>query len=135
MAWLASIAGLLALSAVSVGPVYWFGKQRNRISNVDAAHVAAVGLILVSAAVHLYLFLQHSELEMLLAGLGFIGAVVLFFLGISRRLLYAVGIPYVAAQFVLWWMSDMPHLQSYGLLDKASQALLVVVLTYLLIVE
>lgn len=135
MAWLISVAGLVAIAALPVGSAYWFGKRRDRFSDVDAGPAAAIGLILVSAAVHLYLFLQHNEVVMLLAGLGFVGAVVLFFLGVSRRLLYAVGIPYVVAQLVLWWSSGMPHLQSYGLFDKAVQVLLLVVLAYLLVTE
>ncbi|WP_049972734.1 hypothetical protein [Haladaptatus cibarius] len=63
------------------------------------------------------------------------GVVVLLFLGVNRRLLYTGGIPYVAAQLVLWWTSGMPHFQGYGLLDKVNQTLLVVVLAYLLIAE
>ncbi|WP_139329013.1 hypothetical protein [Haladaptatus litoreus] len=92
-AWLTSIAGLVAIAALPVAPAYWYGKQRDRFSDVDAGPAVAIGLILVRAAVHLYLFVQHEEVVMLLAGLGFVGAVVLFLLGVSRRLLYAVGIP------------------------------------------
>ncbi|WP_158059274.1 hypothetical protein [Halorussus halophilus] len=132
LGWVKSIVGLVALAAVPTAPAYWFGKQRDRLLDFGGGELTAIGLILVSAAVHLYLFVQHSELKMLLAGLGFVGAVVLFFLGVNRRLLYALGIPYVAAQIALWWESGMPHLQSFGLLDKVAQILLIGVLSYLL---
>lgn len=133
LAWTVSIAGLfVAITAVPAAPTYWFGKQRDRVSDLESIHFLAVGLILFSAAVHLYLYFQHGELLMLLAGAGFLGAVVLFFLGFSRRILYLVGVAFVAVQLVLWAVSGMPHLQSYGLLDKIAQVLLLGVLGYLL---
>jgi hypothetical protein len=133
--WATSIAGLFALAALPTVPAYWFGKQQKRFSGIGGLELTAIGLILISAAVHLYLFLQHSEVQMLLAGVGFLGAIVLFFVGVSHRLLYLVGIPYIAAQIVLWWMAGMPHLQTYGLLDKIAQVLLIGILGYLLWTE
>jgi hypothetical protein len=133
--WMISIAGLFAVVALPAAPAYWFGKQRNRISGVDNVHLAAIGLGLLSAAIHLYLFLEHGEVQMLLAGLGFLGGVGLFFAGVSRRVLYLLGIPYVAAQLTLWYSAGMPHIQSYGLLDKVAQVLLIGILGYLLWTE
>lgn len=133
--WVFSIAGLFAVVAIPTAPAFWFGKQRDLVSEVNSAHLAAIGLVLLSAAIHFYLFLQHSEVQMLLAGLGFLGAVGLFFAGVSRRLLYLLGLPYVAVQLVLWYSAGMPHLHSYGLLDKIAQVLLIGTFSYLLWTE
>ncbi|WP_143423334.1 hypothetical protein [Halegenticoccus soli] len=132
LTWATGIIGLIAVAALPTAPAYWVGKRRDHLSDLESVHIAVIGLSLVSAAVHIYLYLQHSEVQMLLAGLGFIGATVLFFLGVNRRLLYAVGIPYVATQFVLWWKAGMPHLQTYGGIDKVAQLLLIGILVYLL---
>jgi hypothetical protein len=74
---------------------------------------------------------EHGETVMLLAALGFLGGIGLYFTGISRRLLYATGIGYTVVQLVLWYTAGMPHLNSFGLLDKVAQILLIAALGYL----
>ena len=86
---------------------------------------------LFTPAVHLYQFLAHGQVIMLLAGLGFVGGVVLLFAGVARRYLYAAGIAYTLVQILLWTTDGMPHLENFGLLDEVVQASLVAVLGYL----
>jgi hypothetical protein len=65
-----------------------------------------------------------------LAGVGYAGALVLFFLDYRRRLLYLVGIPYTAVQIPIWLVVK----SEYGMVDyvdKAAQVVLILVLIYL----
>ena len=67
---------------------------------------------------------------MALAGVGYAGALALFFIDYRRRLLYLIGIPYTAVQFPLWIVAK----SEYGVVDyvdKAVQVALIVVLIYL----
>jgi hypothetical protein len=62
-----------------------------------------------------------------LAGVGYAGALVLFFLNYRRRLLYLIGIPYTAVQIPIWIVVK----SEYGVVDyvdKAVQVALIVVL-------
>ncbi|WP_338730055.1 hypothetical protein [Haladaptatus sp. DJG-WS-42] len=98
-------------------------------------HQAAALLAVFSAAVHLYLFLEHGTLVMLPAGLGFLGGIGLFFAGINRRVLYLAGIAFTALQIPLWVLEGLAHLQNFGLLDKVAQVTLIAILGYLIFTE
>jgi hypothetical protein len=104
-----------------------------------------VGIVLaaITGVVHLVIstgFLPEPlGISFLLAGLGFLGAIVLVLLGYRRRTVYAVGIPYTAVQIVLWYVlnfdgvSDMLETAGpLGVLDKAVQIAFVLVLIALL---
>lgn len=125
--WPAMLAGLFVL----VAPAYWTSRDRSAVREATRLHGLALALVLFTTAVHLYLFLRHGRVVMLLAGLGFLGGVGLYLRGANRRALYAAGIPYTLLQVVLWAGEGMPHLASFGLLDKLAQGTLVVVLAYL----
>jgi hypothetical protein len=56
----------------------------------------------VTGAVHLYLYATTGVVLFLFAGLGFFGAVGLLLTTFSRRLLFALGIPFTGIQIVLW---------------------------------
>lgn len=107
---------------------------RLQTDTLTGVHWAAVGLATITGIVHLYLYWTQEFLPFLLAGLGFFGAVGLLMLNFHRRLLYAVGVPYTAAQMVAWYVQGMPEFQ-LGVFDKAVQALLIVLLVYLFVVE
>jgi len=68
----------------------------------------------------------------LLAGVGFFGAIALFLLGYRRRLLYAVGVVYTGVQIPLWYVVKAGNYTTVGYVDKAVQVLLVVLLIALL---
>ncbi|WP_435156947.1 hypothetical protein [Haladaptatus sp. DFWS20] len=91
-------------------------------------------LAIITGIVHLYLYWETGFAPFLLAGLGFIGAVGLLFTTFSRRLLYAIGIPYIGIQILLWIAFGMQNLV-LGVFDKSVQILLVGLLIALLLVE
>lgn len=100
------------------------------LDKLGSGHSLAIILAAITGVIHLYLGIEHGDPALLLAGAGFFGAVVLFLLGIARRLLYAVGIVYTAAQLVLWWAMGAPHLE-IAFFDKVVQVSLIVLLAYL----
>lgn len=129
--WPTMIGGLFLLGTVATAPVYQYANKRRQDFSVSSVHLFVALLALFTAAVHLYLFLEHGSLIMLFAGLGFLGGIGLFFVGINRQYLYLFGILFTAVQILLWVNDGMPHLGSFGLIDKVVQTLLIVTLGYL----
>lgn len=106
--------------------------------SLTALHWIAVGLTIVTGVVHLALgvmfFPGALPVAFLLAGFGFFGGIVLFLRGYRRRLLYLVGIPYVALQIVLYLLINQtadPAVSPVEGIDKAAQILLIVLLVVL----
>lgn len=97
-------------------------------------HKVAIALAATTGIVHLYLYWAQEFVPFLLAGLGFFGAVVLLVSGVNRRLLYAVGVPFTAAQIAVWVAQGMPEF-ALGAFDKTVQVALIAVLTYLFVSE
>lgn len=129
--WLSVVGGLFLLGTVATAPTYrYFGSNREGFK-ATPVHFGVALLAVFTAAVHLYLFIGHGETVMLLAGAGFIGGIALFFAGFDRRYLYAGGALFTLVQIPLWVLEGMPHLDSFGLLDKVVQVLLVLLLGYL----
>jgi hypothetical protein len=90
----------------------------------------AVALVVVTGVLHVYAGIVEGRIPVALAGVGYAGALVLFFFDYRRRLLYLIGIPYTAVQFPLWLVAK----SEYGMVDyvdKAVQVALIVVLIYL----
>ncbi|SFL44773.1 hypothetical protein SAMN04487950_3791 [Halogranum rubrum] len=129
--WLSVVGGLFLVGAVATAPTYRYLSSNRDGFEATAIHFAVALLALFTAAVHLYLFIEHGEVIMLLAGGGFIGGIVLFFTGFNRQHLYASGALFTLAQISLWIVEGMPHLDSFGLLDKVVQVLFVLLLGYL----
>lgn len=112
----------------TLGPIHWLG--------VLAA--------LVSAGVHLLLGVRMIPsalgISFVLAGLGFVGGVVLVLAGVRRRAVYAVGIPFTLVQIVLWYVINFADtgnsipadVGTLGAVDKIAQAVLLVVLVALI---
>jgi hypothetical protein len=133
--WLFVVGGLFLVGAIATAPTYRYFSSNRDGFEVTSSHLAVALLALFTAAVHLYLFLEHGEVVMLLAGAGFVGGIVLFFTGFNRRYLYAGGALFTLVQVPLWVLEGMPHLESFGLLDKVVQVLLVLLLGYLYLRE
>ncbi|PSP77503.1 hypothetical protein BRC81_09825 [Halobacteriales archaeon QS_1_68_20] len=76
------------------------------------------------------MFVTEDWIPLLLAGLGFFGAVALFLLNVNRALLYPVGILYTAAQVVGYLLLPLGPLW-VAVLDKTVQVALIVLLAYL----
>lgn len=129
--WVAVVGGLFLVGALATTPTYRYLSSNHETFEATPVHLGAALLAILSAAVHLYLFLAHGELVMLLAGAGFIGGIGLFFAGFNRQYLYAGGALFTLIQIPLWVAEGTPHLTSFGLVDKIAQVLLVVLLGYL----
>ena len=72
--------------------------------SLTRTHWLAVLFALGTGGIHVYAGLVEGRIPVLLAGVGFFGAVVLFFVDYRRTLLYILGIIYTAVQFPLWYV-------------------------------
>ncbi|MEM4781044.1 MAG: hypothetical protein QXG03_05740 [Halalkalicoccus sp.] len=114
------------------------------IDTLDGLHWLGILCALVSAAVHLLLgvwFLPSGlGISFVLAGLGFVGGVVLVIVDFHRRAVYAVGIPFTLVQIVLWYVVNFVELSksfptdiaTLDAVDKIAQVVLLAVLVVLL---
>ncbi|WP_302081457.1 hypothetical protein [Salinibaculum rarum] len=91
----------------------------------------AVALVATTGILHVYAGFIEGRIPVLLAGVGYGGALVLFALDYRRRLLYLVGIPYTLVQIPLWYVANAGEFTVVGYADKATQVLLVLTLVYL----
>jgi hypothetical protein len=101
-----------------------------RIGQLTGLQWVAVALVVATGALHVFAGVVEARPPVLLAGGGYAGALVLFFLGYRRRLLYLVGIPYTAVQFPLWLVAKSEY-GVVGYADKAVQVALILVLVSL----
>ncbi len=120
------------------------GGVKVRIESLDS--IAWIGIVaaIVSGAVHLFLglrmFPSGMGISFILAGLGFLGAITLVLIGYYRRLVYAVGIPFVLVQIGLWYVFNFMNgpkvfpadIGTIGAIDKIAQLVLLGVLVALL---
>lgn len=114
-----------------------------RTESLSSLHWIGVVAAIVTAAVHLFLGARMLPSAMgisfVLAGLGFLGGLVLLFLDYRRRTLYAVGIGYTLVQILLWYAVNFAgggksfpaDVGTLGGVDKVAQGVLVVVLVAL----
>ena len=72
-----------------------------------------------------------TRIPVLLAGVGFFGAVVLFLVDCRRSLVYVLGIIYTAVQLPLWYVVKAGEYTTLGYVDKGIQFVLIVLLVYL----
>lgn len=108
--------------------------------------LAYVGIIaaVISAIIHLLLGVRligsSLGISFILAGVGFLGAIVLVLFNYRRRTVYAVGIPFTAIQLVLWYYLNFAvggkafpaGIGTFGAIDKIAQVVLIGVLVVLL---
>jgi hypothetical protein len=99
--------------------------------SLGTVHWLAILLVLTTGVIHVYAGVIEARVPVALAGLGFIGATVLFLTDYRRSLLYPVGIVYTAVQIPLWYVAKAGEYTALGYVDKAIQVILVVVLAYL----
>lgn len=109
---------------------------RLRTDSLTSLHWVGIVLALLSGVIHLVLGVgglpSPQAISFVLAAGGFFGAVVLVLLDYRRRLVYLVGIPFVAVQFVLYFVLNWPDVWNPGgIVDKLAQAALIVVLVVL----
>lgn len=114
------------------------------VGSLDGVHWLGTVAALVTAAVHLLLGVRMLPsgmgISFVLAGLGFLGAIVLVLLNYRRRTVYAVGIPFTLIQIGLWYYVNFisfgkafpADIGTLGAVDKLAQVVLLIVLVVLL---
>ena len=114
------------------------------IDTLHGLHWVGILAALVSAAVHLLLGVRMLPsgmgISFVLAGLGFLGAIVLVLFDYRRRAVYAVGVPFTLVQIVLWYYVNFAagpksfpaDVGALGAVDKVAQVVLMAVLVALL---
>jgi hypothetical protein len=112
--------------------------------SLDGLHWLGVLAALVTGLIHLLLgfgmFPSGLAIAFLLAGLGFLGAIVLVLLDYRRRMVYGIGIPFTLIQLILWYILNFAggpkqfpgDIGTLGAIDKVTQLVLVVLLLALL---
>lgn len=115
-----------------------------RTESLGALHWVGILAALVTAGVHLRLgigmFPSSLGISFVLAGLGFVGAVVLVLIDFRRRTVYRIGIPFTLLQIVLWYYINFTagsksfpgDVGTLGAVDKVAQVVLLMVLSALL---
>lgn len=102
---------------------------RLETESLTGLHWLAIVLAAITGVIHVAIGVRFGDTLLLLAGIGFFGAIVLLFVGVGRRALYLAGIPYTAAQFVLYFVFNWPNVVSAtAIVDKVVQVALIVVL-------
>lgn len=113
-------------------------------ASLDSRHWIGILAALVTAGIHLLLGVRLAPsglgISFILAGLGFLGAIVLILRNYQRRLVYGVGIPFTLIQIVLWYYVNFAagpksfpaDIGTLGAVDKIAQVVLLAVLVALL---
>ncbi|MFD1600333.1 hypothetical protein [Halobellus rarus] len=110
--------------------MYTQNTSSGQIGSLTQPQWLAVALVVITGVIHVYAGIVEGRIPVAFAGVGYAGALVLFFFDYRRRLLYLIGIPYTAVQFPLWIVAK----SEYGMIDyvdKAVQVALILVLIYL----
>lgn len=101
--------------------------------SLTLAHRVGIGLAAVTGLVHLGLGLAGLPgpvgVASVLAAVGYAGAISLVLVGYRRRLVAALGVPYVGSQILLWYVLNSPSgpadISPVAVLDKTVQCLLI----------
>jgi hypothetical protein len=109
--------------------------ERFDAASLTSLHWIAFVLAAITGVLHLWLGVSFLSsplgISFLLAGLGFLGGIVLVALDYRRRPVYALGVPFTAVQIVAWYLVNAPDFSPIGYLDKAVQVAFVAVLIVL----
>jgi len=89
-----------------------------KIGSLTTTHWLAILFVLITGGIHVYAGFIEGRIPVSLAGVGFLGAAVLFLLDYRRSLLYIVGIVYTAVQFPLWYVANAGEFTTLGYVDK-----------------
>lgn len=107
------------------------GSDYIETDSLTTTHWIAILLVLATGVIHVYAGLTEGRIPVSIAGVGFLGAAVVFLLNYRRPLLYPAGIVYTAVQFPLWYVAKAGEYTTLGYVDKTLQGVLIVVLAYL----
>lgn len=115
-----------------------------RTESLGGIHWVGIVAAVISAGIHLLLgvrmFPSGMGVSFVLSGVGFLGAIGLVLIGYRRRTVYALGIPFVLVQVVLWLVINFVNgskafpgdIGTFGAIDKLAQVVLLGVLVVLL---
>ena len=115
-----------------------------RTDSLTVIHWVGILASLVSAAVHLRLGVGFAPSPLgvgfLVAGAGFLAAIVLIVFDIRRRTVYALGLPFTLGQIVIWYYVNFvagakafpADIGTLGAVDKVAQIVLLAILLVLL---
>jgi len=101
------------------------------INALTRAHWLAILLAIATGIIHVYAGIVEGRIPVSLAGVGFLGAVVLFLLDYRRTYLYGAGIVYTVVQIPLWYVVKAGEYTMIGYVDKSIQVVFIVLLVYL----
>jgi hypothetical protein len=110
--------------------MYAQNNSTDRRGSLTRLQWLAVALVVVTGGLHVYAGVVEGRIPVALAGAGYVGALVLFFLDYRRRLLYLIGVPYTAVQIPIWLVVKSEY-GTVDYVDKAVQIVLILVLLYL----
>lgn len=116
------------------------GRPILETDSLTPLHWVGIVLAVLTGIVHLILGLatitQPLGVASVLAAGGFAGAIVLLLFNYRRRLIIAVGIPFVGSQILLWYVINEPasvgDISPIEAFDKTVQLLLIGILLVLL---
>jgi len=115
-----------------------------RTDSLTVLHWVGILAALVSAAVHFRLGIGFAPsplgISFLVAGVGFLVAIVLVVFDIRRRTVYALGLPFTLGQIVIWYYVNFvvgakafpTDIGTFGAVDKVAQIVLLAILIVLL---
>lgn len=98
-------------------------------------HWVGIALAAVTGIVHLVLAAALVPgglgIAFIVAGVGFLGGIVVIIVDYRRQEFILLGIPFTLGQIVSWYVANAPDFSPLGIGDKVAQALLIVVLVML----
>jgi hypothetical protein len=94
-------------------------------------HWLAILLAVATGVIHVYAGIVEGRIPVSIAGVGFLGGVVLFLFDYRRRVLYLVGVVYTGIQIPLWYVAKVGEFTLLGYADKAVQIVIIILLAYL----
>ncbi|MFC7228601.1 hypothetical protein N0B31_14410 [Salinirubellus salinus] len=98
------------------------------LSTLERVVIVLLG---ISALTHLYAGVVEGAPPVFLAGVGFVGGIVLYLRGVRRHTLTVAAVPFTAVQIPLWYVAKAGEYTAVGYLDKVVQVVLVVLLVVL----
>lgn len=101
-------------------------------SNFNTVEIALILLALGTGIIHLYVGYQASYMNLVVAGLGFLGGVALFTVEKIRKYTVAAAIPFTAVQFALAYRSYGLNPTSTVIIDKIIQSALIILCAFYL---
>lgn len=117
----------MTATSEAVAPDSSTGTSRSQLE------IVTIGLLVITAATHLYAGVIEAAPPLLLAGLGFLDGVGLYLGGRRRTLLTVAAIPYTAVRIPLWYVVKSGEFTLVGYLDKTVQVALVIALIALVL--